>query len=446
MSSTAVPRYGAAQRQSAAMTPWRAFLARVTTVVVVASVLTTMNPPSAAAARHPSCAIVPDGIYSSWVNPLAAPDGSYWWIGSISSDGTNTLSRVDCATGAVDRVPLGGPERADDHNATAVVVDPDEPQVLAVYSTHGTRTHARFRWVDRETLVASDEQIIEFGLPTTYAQLLQTDDALTLIVRAGHDWKYVRSADWGATWSEPATLTSGETIRGMYLLARPGHADDRHLVSLAYYAHPTSPDWRSVGTATLDVSTGDITLVDGTRIGSLDEPGGPQLLPEEFDQVVVPTGTTRVRLHDVSRVNGAPAVVYAAWKGSDTAHYRYKVWDGSRWTSGTWGQLTGRPFGYTYATRYVGGAAFVDGGLITSRQTPTTSTSGSWTITYWRCSWGAGCRETNSFTTTRSTGRMVRPYVVYSDTERLVLIQQVHRYAWFTDYRADLLVRIRPID
>ncbi|UTT63022.1 hypothetical protein [Microcella humidisoli] len=444
MPSTPLERPSAAARRAAVMTRGRAGVALAAALALTAGLLAMADARPAEAARHPACAIVPDGIYSSWVNPLAAADGGYWWIGSISRDGTNAVSRVDCATGVVDRVALGGPERADDHNATAIAIDPDEPQLLAVYSTHAARTHARFRWVDRQTLVASEEQRIEFGAPTTYAQLLQTDDTLTLIVRAGQNWKYVRSTDWGATWSEPATLTSGETVRGMYLLARPGHADDRHLVSLAHYAHPTAPDWRSVGTATLDLSTGEIALVDGTVIGSLDEPGGPALLPGEFDQVVVPTGTTRVRLHDVGRVNGAPAVVYAAWKGTDTAHYRYKIWNGSRWTSGTWGQLTGRPFGYTYATRYVGGAAFIDGGLITSRQTPTTSTSGSWTITYWRCTWGAGCRATSTFTTTRSAGRMVRPYVVYSDTERLVMIQQMSRYAWFTDYRADLLVRTRP--
>jgi hypothetical protein len=412
----------------------RSALALCAALVIVASLAigSTASAPPADALKPSVCASIPDAIYAPWVHPLVVADGNGWWVSSISSEGQNQIHKVACGEPTSAAVDLGAPAAKDDHNAAALALNPDQPTMLAFASLHGPTTYTRLWSINRVTHEVSAERHIEFGARAVYAQVFQSGDHLSLIARVGTGWSYVTSNDWGENWDAPRVLIDGAGIGQNYLVARAGFGANSGTVALAFAGHPHLSTYKRITVAMLDLASGEITTIEGTSLGNLDDPGGPAITPLEMDQAVINPMGVSSRLLDLGQYGGKPVLVYAVWKGTKPASYLYRAWTGTRWMSSKWKVPAGREFGYRPDTRYIGGAALTATGIITSRQTPVQSPKGLWRLEEWKCVWTSGC----TLSTTYSYGyrKTVRPYVMRDGDGTLVMAISLKKYRTYTDY------------
>lgn len=381
-----------------------------------------------------------NAIYSWWVHPLAVNDtvggDDVTWVGSIAKAGTNRVHRIRWPE-TVDVVPLGGQDTADDHNGAALALNPDQDDLLVLYSRHGGDPWVRYRTVHRTTMAVSAEQRLDFdGSGVTYAQVLQHGDTLHVLCRQGNDrWCYRTSPDWGATWGPVKVLVDGTGYGQQYVVARHSR-ETPTVVHLAHYGHPVNSPWRNVGYARIDVATGAITHADGDPLGNLSEEDGPGITPPEFEAAIVPSGDYRARLLDISSINGRPFIAYAVWLGLEgVATYKVKSRSPAGvWTTADWEMPAGPPFGFNLATHYVGGVAIGrQGRMYSSRKQGST-----WIVERWQ--WNGAGYDLHS-EIDRSTTRLVRPYAVMGDGDGELVYQRVSHYDGFTDYDSDLIVR-----
>ena len=264
-----------------------------------------------------------------------------------------------------------------------------------------------------------------------------------MFVRRGGRWAYRSTGDWGASWGPEKTLINA-TASGMgqfYVVIRPDPARP-DIYRLATYGHPVTSSYRRVATATINSETSDVLLVDGTVVGNLNASAGPDLEPDELDIAISPSSGFRVRLLDVGTVDDAPAVNYAVWYGDvGDATYKRKRYAGNGvWTSDSWSLPAGREFGFNPATHYLGGAMFTPGGgLVTARQEPVGSTTGTWVVERWEPTANHGLQLTDEIR--RSSRQAARPYPVTTGDGALhTLVQDMYKYDHFTEYDVDIIV------
>lgn len=320
---------------------------------------------------------------------------------------------------------------SDDHNAPCILAPSDVPPILA-WSLHGASANV---YVKRGSGAALDfasmaaTQSVTFGDQATYAELFRisgNDLVLFARYRAGsaYRWGFIRSADYGATWTAMTHLFSAPEAGHFYMdLVRVGDVLRAGLFQFAV---------GDIYWLEIDLVTGDIDQSDGTNLGNLDGTNLPITPPTAAR--IYDTVTGGARLFDVS-ASTDPEVGFVTWTTTDDATYKY-----IKRTAGTWGSVkiieaAGQGLG-VQTDRYYGGISFPNptagGTLYLSRED-----AGSWYVEKHVTANGG---DTWTVTELAAAGvPLVRPYCpVGRSTGPEVLWHRVPLYSSYTNWSASL--------
>jgi hypothetical protein len=397
---------------------------------------------SSAATTGQVQATIDNAAYSWWTQPVAVNDGAYTWVGSVARMGTIRVAKVRRETGAVQLVEISRefyPDRPDDHNAPAIAFEASQPDLVVFYTGHNYDNVMRYRTVNRSTLAVGPERRLSFSGNITYAQVLRSGSRLVLFTRVGSStWRYRVSGDFGGSWSQERILINAAGYGQVYLVAKPvtGQADDN---LLAFYGHPVNSPYRDVEFARVRLGSGNVERANGQVVGNLYSGDGTNFRPGDLDPAITPSSSYKVRLLDISTINGRPAISYAVWQGeTGQAQYKVKMYRSGAWSTPPWSVASGDPFGHDPATHYVGGMVIGrDDRLYTARKDNATDV---WYVEQWQWS-----ESQDTFRFEQELARdgqrpLVRPYVPARAGPTEVIVQRLNQYDGFTSYDVDTLI------
>ena len=396
--------------------------------------------PAMAGTGTQALATIPNAAYSWWAQPLAVNDGAHTWIATVARMGTHRLFKVNPATAQIQTVELSRefyPNRPDDHNTPAIAFDPDRSHLMVFYTGHNHDARLRYRSVDRTTLALGPERVLTFSGAITYAQVLYHAGRMVVLTRvASSTWRYRISDDFGESWGPERVLMDARPggFGQVYVIAKP--VNDAGESMFAFYGHPVNSRYRNVDLAKIHFDSLDVTTMTGQVVANLFDAGGPGFEPGRLDAAITPTGNHRVRLLDLSTINGRPAICYAVWNGGTSpAAYKVKMYRDGRFVTPPWSLATGDPFGFNPATKYVGGLVVGRGDHLYSARR--NNGTGGWHVEQWAWSETQG-----TFTLDRELARdahsaLARPFVPSQDGATNVIFQRIKHYGGYTDYDID---------
>lgn len=402
---------------------------------------TVMHAASAATVGAPIKSTLDNAVYDWWAQPVSVNDGAYTWIGSIASAGSIRVAKV--GRGGIHQwATLTNPGEIfhDEHNTPALAFEATRPYLIAFYTQHGTDNIMRYRTINRMTQAVGPRRTLTFSLNITYAQVLTSGSRLMILTRGGDTWRYRISDDFGGTWGAEKVLINASGYGQVYSFVKP-ISDDGDLNHLAFYGHPLSSTFRNIVYAQIHLHSGDVTLTNGQVIGNINDPGGPNLRPEQLQAAVVPATGFKVRLLDVSTIRNRPAIAYAVWNAAvaedGPATYKVAMYqDDNTWKLAPWSLAAGHQFGYDPAIHYLGGMAIGRGDVIYSAR----ESSGTWIFEKWAWSAPQGTFTFVSKIASDSSQKLVRPYVPLRAGGAEVLIDRLETYTSYTNYNSDILV------
>lgn len=396
--------------------------------------------------------VAEDFMGSWWTRPrTVVSDTGMAFSAGIKSTGQTALASSNLAVSPPTEAQVSlGIFQEDDHNNGALVIRSDKVPVT-FYATHGADTLLRYRrGTTAGTLTgieAQPEQTINMGTneAVTYveAHARPTQNEIHVLTRGWNGWSYLRSTNWGISWSTPRKIF--EMGAQMYI-ASSLLADGVTLRCTAFmhpseYVGDTTPADHDIWVFHIDLATGDVT-VPGNAVAVanvLTGVGLPLTYANTQPALRKPTGRI-AHVFDVSS-GPTPMVLYAEKDTDDTAtinsDYRLLVWNGTSW------QVrvicpTGQHFGHVLGF-YVGGAAFKlldDQTVYLSRED-----NGVWTIEKWTTvdhglSWTSEVLDALD-------QPLVRPFAIDGNTSwGEVTYYRLHRYTgyianvWFSDLMA----------
>lgn len=214
--------------------------------------------------------------WSVATNPRAVGFGGALYVGVAEGGaGAAVLELVDGEP--VDAHQLSSVDGDDDHVSPAIHIKAANPP-LVVYSNHGTDTLLRYR-VGTQNIESGfalgSEQSINAGAgnTVTYARVVEHGGDLYVFFRAPRrQWMFVKSTDWGSSWSPPQPLFRNVDEDGnIYLLT----ALDGDTLRVGLHGHPVLSSDQGIYYAEIDLTSGAITESDGTALGNLDGTGLP---------------------------------------------------------------------------------------------------------------------------------------------------------------------------
>jgi hypothetical protein len=402
---------------------------------------------------QPSSSQVADADYDWWASPNAVDDGTITWLGSITHGGMTQVTRSDRANGITTTVDLGSIDN-DEHDTPALALDTSDPNkpVIAFYTGHNNDKLIRYRTVDRNSLALGPLRTLTFGQAVTYVQVLQYQNTVMLLTRAGSSsWDYRISADWGQTWSTERVLINGTPYGQVYSLVRATSAPGMYEV--VFYGHPVNSSIHDIFFGYVSLATNTLQDAVGNALGSLTASptgsnplGGPGIDPQSLTKAVANPAGSGVRLLDVGMLGGAPAVLYAQWylTGDQAATYHVARFTGGTWNIQPWSQPSGPPFGYNLETHYIGGATFGPDDRIYVAWQDDIDGNGTEQpgLTYWHtgsASWDAGTQDLGRLTVLRTSNdaqaRPIVPANSVTGTTKLIA-QELPYYGGYSDYYA----------
>ncbi|MET0616100.1 MAG: BNR-4 repeat-containing protein [Thermoleophilaceae bacterium] len=355
----------------------------------------------AQAAIHP----IGDGGWSWFGDPRAVTyTGAHTrtYVGWVDLEGDIKVSSYDHTTGDRVTATLQARLNRDDHANPSIQVRPDG-RLVVYYSRHvGPAMHYRISstpediasWGAPQTVPTNTPGIRGYTYPNPIR--LAAEGATYLFWRGGnYNPTFSVQQDGSTAWSPARTLitmpgerpyvkydsSGGDTIHVAYTNAHPNEFEDVNI----YYAR---------------IRAGKIERVDGTQIGSLDDP----IAPGEGDHVYDPAEPTWV--HDVAAdSSGRPVILFATFPTAADHRYFYARWTGSAWDIH---QIT--PAGGSI--REDGGSPYYSGGLTLDHEDPSRvylsrQIGGSWQVETWTTSNGGTSWSTSAVTT--AAGKNVRP-------------------------------------
>jgi hypothetical protein len=397
---------------------------------------------SAATTGAPIKARIDNAVYDWWAQPVSVNDGAYTWIGTIATGGTVRVAKVNPAAGTYQWATLSsiGEIYHDEHNTPALAFEDTKPYLMAFYTQHGTDNIMRYRTINRTTLAMGRTRTLTFSGNITYAEVIRNGTRLMVLTRVGTSWRYRISENFGSLWSAERVLINASGYGTLYSLVKPA-SNDGDLNHLAVYGHPLNSTFRNVVYAQIHLRSGDVTLANGQVIGSINDPAGPNLRPEQLQAAITPGAGYKVRLLDVDNVRDRPAIAYAVWNAeaaeAGPATYKFKMYqDDNTWKSSPWALAAGHPFGYDPAIHYVGGVAIGRDNLIYSSR----ESNGTWIFEKWAWSESAGTFKFANAIARDSTQKLARPCVPTGVGATEVIINRFEKYYSYTNYISDVLV------
>jgi len=390
----------------------------------------------------PIKATIDNAVYDWWAQPVAVNDGAYTWIGSIAKAGTVRVAKVNRAAGTYQWATLTsvGDIYHDEHNTPALAFEATEPNLIAFFTQHGADNIMRYRTISRTSLAVGPLKTLTFSATITYAQIIRNGTRLMILTRVGESWRYRITDDFGSTWSDERVLINASGYGQVYSLVKPASSDG-DVNHLAFYGHPLGSTFRNVVYAQIHLQSGDVTLTNGQVIGSINDPPGPNLRPEQLQAAITPSAGFKVRLLDIGTISNRPAIAYAIWNAAvaEDAPATYKVemyQDDDTWKSAPWSVAAGKPFGYNPAVHYLGGMAIGRDNVIYSAR----ESDGTWTLEKWAWSESQGTIKLEDVIARDSTQKLARPYVPARDGETDLIIDRFETYSSYTNYTSDILV------
>jgi len=323
--------------------------------------------------------MLPDAVVSWWSRPNATyqPFHGITYITGVSAAGDWVWGAYDHKTGITTRKVLGR-SRRDDHNTPAIIAPVDKPPIV-FYTGHNASTVIWYRISAKiGDWLPGAERAIQFPGKVTYVQAYRgsTPETLLLLTRCNSDWMLALSTDYGTSWSVRPLVDFDADAYGY--LTTTQLADGTIRVSAA--GHPAQTNLTSIYYTEIDPA-GDIRSAEGTILANVYTGAGlPISAPKDLTPIYEFPAEKRGRLLDVSAAPN-PEVVFAEWVGEEEAEYVYLTKTPEGWRPTTLVR-TGRPIGYDYATRYLGGATFPNptsgGDLYLSREI-----TGYWQVQRW---------------------------------------------------------------
>lgn len=408
-----------------------------------------------------SAVVVANGMWSSWVYPLAVNDKNLTWVGTIDNRGAVSVNRFSINSNT--RVVLGQSPTVDDHNGPAIAFKADQADLVVFWVGHNDRKYIEYRRVNRSTLALGPTTRLDFSGRVAYVQVISYGNRLVALTRCPQGrWAFRCSEDFGRTWGAEGTFLQEDVNVNtkQYIALRP-HPTRAGTYLFTAYTHPVSGTYRSIDAGLVDVSTGAVSGMDGIAVGNLfaTRPAnandlkfvagqnGPQIRLGQLNAAQTPPAGYRIRLLDTGFVNDAPAVAYAMWPDGDYLASQYGVsvyLDG--WQQTGWNVASGAGIVGTRAIpHYYGGMAvgLNDGSFHSVRQI---EDSGRWIAETWRMradSWTADLvAELASTTGTQ----MMRPMVPAGNGHTDVLALNVRDYTSYTVYDSDVVrLYARPL-
>jgi hypothetical protein len=393
---------------------------------------------SAAVTGAPIKTDIDNGVFDWWAQPVAVNDGPDTWIGSIARAGTVRVAKVTAGTYQWATLAPKGEIAPDEHNTPALAFEDDKPYLIAFWTQHNADNIMRYRTIDRASLTVGPLHTLTWSATITYAQIIRNGTRLMVLTRVGlSTWSYRLSDDFGDTWTGERTLIDAAGYGQVYALTKPA-SDDGDLNHLAFYGHPVASTFRNVVYAQIRLGSGDVTLMDGTVLGNLNDPDGPAIRPDQMQPAITPSAGFKVRLLDVGTVNDEPAINYAVWATADgPATYKVKMRQADNtWATPPWAVPAGAPFGNTPAIHYVGGTSLGRDGLLYSVRNSGTV----WIFEQWVWSETAATFVFADEIARDTTQELARPYVPLYEGAAQVTVNRFAKYATYTDYDSDVLV------
>lgn len=231
----------------------------------------------------------------------------------------------------------GGP--ADDHNNGALIIEPGRVPIV-LYTRHADSTFPYMKWrrgsltVDEDPTLASlatatEQSVTTTGGPTYPSAHVDPDGVIHVIFRDDlYWWSYMKSTDWGATFSTPVRFLHHTAQCHVASVLR----SDGVAIRMAVGTHPSAGD-EKIRYVQLNCASGSLTKSDGTVLGNMDGTSLPIEVTTSLEVAgEAPSGQYKW-VYDVS--DGTyPEIVWSSFSSADyagTSRYRY-----SRLASGVW--------------------------------------------------------------------------------------------------------------
>ena len=294
-------------------------------------------------------------IWSWWTRPACVHykgvrDRIYY--GYTTQEGFSGVGMYDCESGLMQKTHLKK-EFVDDHNACAVLVQPDR-HILAVYPGGHNSNDGMF--VRRSTFAESIDkwdnpiQLISDAGAVSYAQILYVNSKYWLFYRTAiYKWYYRTSLD-AVTWSDEKALVVGS--EQYYSLFVP--TSDSSKIRFCCTANPSYTDV-NIRMGFIDTETEAVYNANGTtvvRAGSADK--STPISNTLFTILINAPSSGTLRLFDVLRGSavGDVKILYAVFSdNTDSKYYLYNNGTSTELCSG--GQSLWNP-------KYQLGASFID--------------------------------------------------------------------------------------
>lgn len=386
------------------------------------------------------------GSWTWWTKPRVVRVGTQTLVGSTDEDGKVVVSSITDG-GDITTVTLQDLGSRDDHNSPTVVAETGKP-LVCLWANHNNDRLLRIRRTNENVTDLGDLtwesiQTVDFGhLIDSYPITVVVGNTLWTFCRMRHGstdtdyhaWAFVKSTDWGETWSAPQKVWESK----WHYLALT-QCDDDTTVRAAMCRHPNEGGSPELWYCEIDLTTGDITVPGGVgTLGNLDGTNLPLPMTDLQQAGSVGAGN-RQWVFDVgpADANADPVILSAEFDTSDIEgsgyYYATKL-------DGTWSRNPIVRTGAAFWSNYLGGAQFEQdtGHVWIARESV-----GAWFVERYVTSdhvkWGAIVHAWNPSHPLRN------PWPVVNGTDsRRAVVSQIGTFSMWDDWTADMVVLGTP--
>lgn len=389
-----------------------------------------------------------DAAWSWWARPRAVALDGYTYAPATGGETENVVFIWKNGHTRPRRTFVGRTGGAvDDHNNGALIIEPGRVPVL-LYTRHADSTFPYMKWRRGSTVIEDDpwltgfadtaeQSITTIGGPTYPSAHVVGSDIHVIFRDDLYWWTYIKSTDWGVTFSAPVRFMHHTAQCHVASVVRDG------VMRLAVGTHPAAGD-EVVRYAEINLTTGAIVKSDGTALGNLDGTGLPVEVTTSMEAVATaPTdgGTHYKWVYDVGD-GPDPEIVWSSFRSTDypgTSKYRYSKRTGTAWSDQVI-VAAGDRFSDS-SQPYLGGAQ-IPRGTSGGEALVAREASGTWYVDRMTTADGGGTWATENVG--QSTTRLVRAWPVEqrgaTAPRHEVVAELIPRFTTFKNMKSTLVV------